>query len=60
MFNAVLGIDKENVEDRPDHNEDILTFQHFLYMGLLFYGEFADFIILYLQFLYLYSTDNMY
>jgi hypothetical protein len=29
-------------------------------MGPLFYGEFADFTISYLQFLYLYSTDNMY
>jgi hypothetical protein len=36
---------------------NILTF---LYMRPLFYGEFADFTILYLQFLYLYSTDNMY
>jgi hypothetical protein len=29
-------------------------------MRPLFYGEFADFTILYLQFLYLYSNDNMY
>jgi hypothetical protein len=41
-----------SIEDRPDHHEDILTF---LYMGPLFYGEFADFTILYLH-----STDNMY
>jgi hypothetical protein len=39
----------------PDHHEDILTFNIFLYMGPFFYGEFADFTIL-----YLYSNDNMY
>jgi hypothetical protein len=38
----------------------ISHFNIFLYMGPLFYGEFADFTILHLQFLYLYSNDNMY
>jgi hypothetical protein len=43
----------QNLEDRPDHHEDILTF---LYMGPLYYGEFCWFynFYLYIQF------DNMY
>jgi hypothetical protein len=45
----------QNLEDRTDHHEDILTFQHF-YIWDRFFTE----NLLILQFLYLHSTDNMY